>query len=502
MRTLILIGLTLFATLVSAEDDTLNYVYTPSLDADAQVALNRLIMHARNDEFDVAIRVSQDLLDSSETLQTSDPALYGQILINHGILHSAYGDYELGLSIIDRGMDYLAGQSNPFDRKLINAVMAKALTEMALGQLEQAEDSFRRAQHITHRQDGVYSDEQMTILNYITATSLRRGDPRNADRQQLLSLSVAEKTHGPMSVELLPLLNRLGSYFASRGATLPIMFSSELRVERDQLFKHSLGMYERAINIIESAYGENDLRLVPSLRGLASARMMQLTKRRMAEQALARAHAIVNANPASDLSDKAQALVDLGDLYIITSDPRASSTYLEAWTQLQENERAQQLADSLFGAPIRLAPRKIETIFLDRLPDAATPGDELYVELEYDVSDQGRVFDIRVLENNVPNEQVRLVRQRVKNVRYRPRIEAGTLVTTEDLVLRQQFQVVGIPRNETAPAPAADMTTPASEPANLEPSDNEPTGDYPNTEPVAVDQKTKSAGLNDLAFNN
>ncbi|MBL6690995.1 MAG: hypothetical protein ISP91_11430, partial [Pseudomonadales bacterium] len=45
----------------------------------------------------------------------------------------------------------------------------------------------------------------------------------------------------------------------------------------------------------------------------------------------------------------------------------------------------------------------------------------------------------------VPNEQVRLLRQRVKGTRYRPRIEDGELVQTDDFELRQQFGVLRTP---------------------------------------------------------
>ncbi|MBO6555203.1 MAG: hypothetical protein JJ934_19285 [Pseudomonadales bacterium] len=444
MRTLKLLAcLTLlFSVQAQSDEDTLNYLYRPSLSDDAQNMMNRMFLHARNAEFEEALTLSQTLLDGAEPLQQLDPELYGQIMVNHGIVQSASLQYELGLSIIDRGLGYIEQKANPFDKKLINALMAKAITEMSMGQMGTAEDTFRRAQHITHRQDGVYSKEQMIMVNYLTATSLRRGAPRDADTQQLFSLKVAEQAYGANSEDLLPILSRLGSYFASRGSTLPIMFSSEMRMERDRLFKNSISMYDRSIDILEQTYGENDLRLVQPLRGLASARMLQITGRRYAEEALQRSLAIVSSNPDSDPGDHAQALIDLGDLYIITSDARATDTYLAAWEILQASPETRQMANRIFDTPIRLFPREDRVLFIDRMPDAAEPGDALYIDLTYNITTGGRVEGIRVVDRNVPNEQVRMLRTRVKDLRYRPRIEAGEVVQTEAVEFRQLFQLL------------------------------------------------------------
>lgn len=433
---------------VAGDQDTLDYVYSPVLAEDQQLLLDRINIHARNTEFDYALTLSQTLLDDAELLKTTQPTVYGQILINHGIMQSASEDYELGLSIIVRGLEFMELRTNPFSRELINGIMAKALTELALQQHVIAEDSFRRAQHITHRQGGVYSEDQLVIINYLTATSLRQGNPLAADQQQLFSLRVAEQVYGFNSLDMLPTLSRLGSYFATRGSTIPVMVSSELRLRRVMLFKNSISMYHRAVTIIEQNYGENDLRLVQPLRGLASARMLQLTSRKYAEQALARSLAIVESNPDSDLSDRAQALVDLGDYYVISSDARSMEIYKQAWELLQASSESQSIAADLFDAPVRLFPRNNPTLYLERIPDSAEPGEELFVDLEFGVTVQGRVHQVEVIEKNVPNEQVRLLRQRARNSRYRPRIVDGEIVATEGMSLHQSFRVISEPPPE------------------------------------------------------
>ena len=443
MKTIFFLTLLLMVPcLAIADQNTLAYLYEPVLGEGQQSMVQRIKLHAWNAEFDAAISLSQDLLDSADPLRDADPSIYGQVMINHGILRVAAGEYQLGLAIIERGMEFLEARTNPFDEILINSVMAKGICQLLLGSFTNAEDTFRRAQHITHRHKGVYNKEQLPMISYLTATNLRQGNSLAADQQQRFSLKVAEQSYGPNSIEILPTLVGLGSYFASRGNTIPVVAPTELRLLRNILFRDSINLYLRAIEITELNYGVNDLRLLTPLRGLASARMLEITQRRNAKVALLRSLEIVDSNLNSDLTDRAQAMVDLGDFYIITSDKQAQEIYLNAWAILQETPETQRLAASLFGSPVRLYPRDSPFLYLDRTPDGHTTGDELFANLQFDVLPNGHVQAIEIIDNNVPNKGIRLVRQILRASRYRPRIHNGELVSTEALQKRQLFAVL------------------------------------------------------------
>jgi hypothetical protein len=170
--------------------------------------------------------------------------------------------------------------------------------------------------------------------------------------------------------------------------------------------------------------------------------MLEITQRKYAEAALLRSLEILDSNPNSDLTDRIQAIVDLGDFYIIISDKQAQEIYLNAWTILQETPETQQFASSLFGSPVRLYPRNPPFLYLERTPDGVTTGDELFVNLQYDVSPDGHVRNIEIIDKNVPNKGVRLLRQILRASRFRPRIDNGELVSTEALEIRQLFSVL------------------------------------------------------------
>lgn len=395
--------------------------------------------------------LSDDGLLESSTLKSAtlvkrynedeNALLAAKVHLNHALLLSRSG--LLGDALRHTEFAYGLAKSTPDNLFVIfNAFLQMAIYNLNSGQTKTAESALLVAQHLMNRNQELIDEYYSMIANYMTAIALRLGSPIRGDQEQLRLLWRMQKIHGEDSVELLPTLRRLGSYFASRGSTLPIMFSSQMRAERDRLFKNSIRMYESSIDIIEQHYGYNDLRLIQPLRGLASARMLEITGRRYAEEALLRSLDIARTHPDGSPEDHAQALIDLGDLYVITSDSKASETYLSAWAILQTSSETQQVARSVFGAPVRLFPREQRTLFLDRRPDAADPGEEIFIELSYDITVRGKIENIRILDSNVPNDQVRQLRSRLKGVRYRPRIENGELVSTRDHKFRQRFEVL------------------------------------------------------------
>ena len=451
-----------FSPICGAAQETLRYLYSPTLDEKQQLLYDRIVVHARNAEFDNALELSEALLELSEKSISEEPVVYGKLKINHGIIQSASKLYDLALISIEDGLEIMETRKNPFSTDITKAMMAKGITEYTLQLTEDAEDSFRRAQHVMHRNQGVYAAKQLDVINWITRTHLKSERSESADREQKFSLRVAEKAYGPDSLKMIPHLSRLGAYFANRGSTIPPMLHSTERLKRDLLFKSAIDMYERAVIIIEDNYGENDARLVDPLRGLAKARMLQFTNRRYAEAPLIRSLSIVESNPNADIGDRARAMVDLGDLYTILADDKAEEVYKNAWDMLQGDEQSRMVADRLFGAPTRLYPRSDGVLYLDRQPDVGR-GSPLFVTLEYTVNSNGKVGPIKVTGKNVPNEQVRLLRQRIKHTKFRPRIDDGELVDTPGLTYYQPYQVYKRQIRDESDDPGEELTAETDE---------------------------------------
>ena len=437
--------LPLWSGITSAQENVLDYFFDELTfnDQTSRRQYEQIQIQLRNGQFEPAKQAAENLVANNIGLAESDPTLYGKLLANLGILLSSQGHYLEAMEALDPGLEFIEAKANRFSTTLMNVIMARGLTQSELDYFEEAEESFRRAQHISHRVGGVYTPEQLQIINYITRLNLRQGKLLDADREQEFNLRISEQAYGKDSEELLPILRRLGAYFASRGQMIPLSDVPDFRYYRDSLFRQSINFYRRAIKIIEDNYGVNDLRLVEPLRGLANARLLQITNRSASEAALERALSIVDSNPDTDLPDRVKAMIRLADMYTITGDRRAPAIYLQAWEMMQEDTVYRQLSAEIFGTPTRLHPEVSGVLYLARKPDAAMKEDvELYIDVAYSVRANGRVTNIHLLDKNVPNAQVRYMRTRLAETRFRPRILNGELVATDNLMIHQTFEVI------------------------------------------------------------
>jgi tetratricopeptide (TPR) repeat protein len=315
---------------------------------------------------------------------------------------------------------------------------------------EPALDALRHAQHLVHRQHGVYAGQQIPIVERIANVSHQQGDVLSADREYMFELMIAERTYGTDSPEQVPMLVKAGNHFALRAASQPSIQSlafgnaspSEYRQMRPMLFRTAFEMYENAIRIGEIAYGPDDLRLVHPLREMAYARILQGTGQRRAEKALERVLDIIVANPGTDIPDHARALVALADIYTITGDKAAAEHYLQAWQLLETDPTYKDLQTTLFNTQRRLYPFSDPANGLLKQPMSVEPGEELYVDLGYSIRENGRTYKVKIVDSNLPNAYKRELQTWYHRARFRPRIEQGALVPVDDLLSHQVYIVI------------------------------------------------------------
>ena len=375
-----------------------------------------------------------------------DSLVYAKVLNNAAILKALAGEHEPAIESLDQAIS-LTDAINPFHPDLFNMLMARSYIQLDIQLTEAGTESLRRAQHIAHREDGVYAKKQLPIIRRLALISIEQGQYEEADREQRFTLKVSEHAFGANSEEILPTLKSLGNYFANRGYSIPINSNQDTRLHRDLLFRESIQLFERSIAIVEDKYGDNDLRLVEPLKGLSQTRFMQGSSRSFVKASMERAASIVSSNPSTDVPEIARSLVTLGDTYLLTNDPRALDEYQKAWDLLSKRPEYEQLRHDLFGRPKRLS-EPVQYV-LDRQPTTAEVGVELYVDLEYDIQGDGRVRNVRVLEGNVPNSQKKILRQQISGMKFRPRMVDGEFSVSKGLSLHQTFRVAAAKQPST-----------------------------------------------------
>ena len=351
-------------------------------------------------------------------------------------------------------------------------MMVKAQILIKQGELAEAIDQLRRAQHITHRYGGVYSEQQTDAVDHIANVNTTLRNHLEADRQQLFNLRISENVLGADSIELVPRLEKIGAYFRSRGVSLPYASDATFsetpsldRKERADIFSQAIRHYNRALTIQESAYGPSDIRLINTLRSLAKTRMAQISGRRYAEDILERVVEIISSNPVADIPEHAVSLINLGDTYTINGNRNASETYLKAWDLLSQTPELTNLRESIFSSVTRISPTIPPYNIIARRPSKTQEGEEIFIKATFSVRPNGRVSDINLIEGNAPVDQKKLIRLWLRTSKFRPRIEEREFVLTEGLTTYQTFQVL---EKEPVDNPEEPSPSPATLPENVD----------------------------------
>ncbi len=389
-----------------------------------------------------------------------------RLLMDQAIILGINGDQEAALPLIDQGITLIESGLGHFDPALVDLLVIRGLLSFDLRDYAATEAALRRAQHLAHRSDGVYTRTQLPIIDLLREVELAMGNYAHADRETHFILTINEKTFGGNNEALVPVLENAGSFFASQGNRIrcpePLAPSTQKSAEQASMeqyrtlqFRDSFDAYNRAIDILEDHYGANDLRLVEPLKGLAIARVKHCMMRNAAEAAMERALSIVSTNPAADVADRARATIDLAEVYTINSDKRAASRYQEAWELLGTAPELIATRSALFDSPKRLYPDYGISMLKANMTSAGE-GETAFIEIEFAVDTKGRVSMIRVIDGNVNNNVQIEMRSRLKNTIFRPRLVAGQPVIAEGLIMRETFMVQREPEAEPEATPADD----------------------------------------------
>jgi len=157
--------LTLLAALpLQAADSITNYFFR-TINAPSLTQKNSALMSALDSErYAEAVGLSEELVDMAESDQTIDTMSYARALSNAAILDAVSGDRKNALLRTDKAVELIEA-SDHFHPDLLNILMVKSYTHNAEDMHLNAEDDLRRAQHIAHRMDGVYTKSKFLLSN-------------------------------------------------------------------------------------------------------------------------------------------------------------------------------------------------------------------------------------------------------------------------------------------------------------------------------------------------
>ncbi len=384
-----------------------------------------------------------DFQDAEEPVLVSPDATSYQFYITD--LESRFGPYAPGLSeqLLGLGMVY---------------------QEQGLHQ--QAAAIFKRGVHIARINDGLNSPAQIPLLQRLIQSLVAAGDYDAADERQYYLFRVQAEVYGRQSPQMsLAMLERaewerqaynlsLGDTAFMRLLTMWELYSAALRNIARQEGKLSVSLLQPLEGLLQTQYlistyspeaqggfqsgAGGDGNFVEENRFS----MIRVSNYKQGQSVLEAMREVYVYNEEENSPLPAETMVQLGDWHLWHQKREAAlQAYTEAWEQLGALENGERLQQQYFGKP-RLLPALPGASSEPTPPDVVTG----YITVSFSVTGKGRVKNLEVLSNEAAiegaeveeSDSVQLLRS-LKRTLYRPRLEAGLAVQTDDIQKRYAY---------------------------------------------------------------
>jgi len=359
-------------------------------------------------------------------------------LTNLGIAQHHNEEYEAAQANYNAAIDIIERTTDRLNENLINPLKGLGAAQLAAGRPDMAVESFERAVHISHVNEGPHNLMQIEVLQSLAETYLAAGELDTVEDIQahIFQLQARDVDLGGMDI-------------------IPALENQARWQHRLQLYEKERYTWRKIIDVIEDHHGNGDLRLIGPLTGLGKSHLFvggsemsfhQPTSITSGEVYLKRALRIAEENPDSTWQIREDAMLALGDFYIMSGKPnRAHSIYEETWQLLSEDaERLQHRHDQLESLVVlqRISPPKY--VGIGGEVRSALPGENYQVGklvFDYAVNTRGFTTDIEMVEASPAGfaEMEGAVLRDLRAMIHRPRLENGTTVQTDGLSYTHKF---------------------------------------------------------------
>lgn len=439
-----------------------------------QVMVKRLLDEKHAAE---ALPICQEVLTALEERDGEGAELAHAYHVMGGIQYQL-ARYAAAEQNVKRALELVAASDGEFSPNLNPLLRDLASIYYTESRFDDAEEALRREQHIMHREGGVHTLAQLNIIDSITAIKLRTHQFDEADRQQRFYYEVNASNYGESDERMLPVIQRLGRWFRESG---------QLDLARRT--------YHKLISLMKGL-GHSRLDQVEPLQEISG--ILYVQGACCAVDPLEEVVEIVSSDPATDEEDRGGAFLQLADMNVLErKGGEATELYHRAWEELTRTPSgtrrfskpeplgvsdtqdvvysfrkalARQRLDvemdtkviqvhplgspngialtyqhekvpkteptRLVGSPVPLCYPQVMDLVRGRDFDAFR---DYYMDLEFSVNPNGRVEHVEVRDSNTPRRLAHYVRNMLREIRFRPRLDHGEPVATEHIVWHQEF---------------------------------------------------------------
>jgi hypothetical protein len=376
-------------------------------------------------------------------------------------------------------------QEGTFSPRLSQELQAQGSTMLQAGDINGALDSYDRAGHIIRVNSGLFSLEQVPVIENIIEAHLSRGDLIAANEQQEYLYYLQHKAYGNENPDhLLQALNTFAewnlyafnsNYFeisriADAASADPIN-SLNFQAFRAQSLLKAQMLYLQIVDILTNGFGKSDPRLPDAEKALAITSYLFLTNfdltedfapeqrpydfammpkntlgSRLGNDALERRIEYLQGLENTDPETLTAARLDLADWQLF-SRKRANS--LEAIALAFEEARSMGLPEdrlaAIFSPPL---PAMVPAFAHPRYSRAAlkVPADmpleyRGYIDVDYTLNRYGQIRTSAVLgmSEGTPKEIAERLMRHLRRSQFRPRMQDGEFIENDRATVRYYY---------------------------------------------------------------
>jgi tetratricopeptide (TPR) repeat protein len=391
-----------------------------------------------NGMFDEADTLAKRIVELSIKLYGINSHDSAKALTNLGIVQYHNKDFESAQLNYQSAIDIVERIEDRLHAGLVNPLKGLGAAQLAAGRPDLASETFDRAVHVSHVNEGPHNLMQVEMLDALTETYLAVGDVEGALDVQENTVNLQMRNIDPDSEAALPVLERQASW-----------------LHRMQHYNSERMAYRRIIRIIESTRGKGDTLLIPALTGLGKSYLFiepydpefqSYTPASGGEVYLKRALRIAEENPESDWKLQRASMLALGDFYTLSGRAsRAKRVYSEVWEFLSTDE--EKIANRLveLESPVVLQNISPKVYYNSTRQNYGGTAPENFergsIVVGYKIDQYGQATNISIVESRPPgltDMETELLRS-VRDLIHRPRYKDGEIVEIDDATYTHEF---------------------------------------------------------------
>jgi tetratricopeptide (TPR) repeat protein len=386
-----------------------------------------------NGLYDEADAMAKRIIELSIRLYGINSHDSAKALTNLGTVQYHNEDYESAQLNYKAAIDIIERIEDRLHESLINPLKGLGAAQLGAGRPDLAKETFDRAVHVSHVNEGPHNLQQVEVLDALTETYLTVGEVDEA-------LDVQEKV-----VNL-----QLRNIDPESEAAIPALEREAIWMHRMQHYNAERNSYRKIIRILEKTRGSDDMPHPPDRPGQIVSFVEPYDPKYGTTPA---SGGEVYLKRALRLEESAVGLgmcvaaCSRSAFYAVGPQTRATRAYTEVWDFLSANEERIPSRISNLESSVVLQDVSPTVYYNSARQDYAaspTPPENFErgtIEVGYAIDTSGQATNIRLIEARPAGlvEMENEVLREVRDLIHRPRLENGKIVPVDGMIYTHEF---------------------------------------------------------------